>query len=558
MSINMEFNTKFDEEDYIITIQSNSIDKLIITIEEETNTVFWKKELDAQLIGEITTQMGSYKSLEVFTKMLLCALKNENENISLNFCSLNEIQMLSESKKSNKEEMNISKGGEDNIKKYLMLVYTQFEKVVYPIQLEYLGKNPDSSLLYKTINRMKEKIKNLSLNQNNSLMGSKNFLNDNNYAVNYTEFERLKKENNNLINRIKILESYRPKGAVENDEIYKNYNILSEEYDNYKKLSDSKIKMLNKTIEELRDTQNRAVRIDASEKDKNKNKIRDLEDKLKSASETLNNERRQAQIFLEEKNKQIETLKKEVKQLKENEKANKAKVSRLEKDLERSQQASAYYRYGTPKSNKSYRTGSNNSYTASYMSGFSESKRSNVSYIRKNLIPTTNKYTPSYTKFSHYKPLTFNSKKKSNNSSKNKSYGSKSRSKSKGPSSIKSGGSSSSKGKTSYVGNRSKYSFKPTKEIHSSGYGKISPKPFSKPKVKNMPAKGSLGKNKNNTTKISSVPSASKIPSTNITITRTTNNVNSSTNSTFKKSDNMSVADRLGRLQELINFAKND
>ena len=97
-NINMEFNMKFDNEDYIITIQTTQ-DKLLITIEEEKNSVYWKKELDAKTICDITSQMGSFKSFDVFTKMLLCALQNENENISLNFCSLNEIQQLSENKK---------------------------------------------------------------------------------------------------------------------------------------------------------------------------------------------------------------------------------------------------------------------------------------------------------------------------------------------------------------------------------------------------------------------------------------------------------------------------
>ena len=96
------------------------------------------------------------------------------------------------------------------------------------------------------------------------------------------------------------------------------------------------------------------------------------------------------------------------------------------------------------------------------MSGFSESKRSNVSYIRKNLIPTTGKYkyNPTYSKYSTYKPFGSNSKKKySNNSSKNGSVASKSRSKSRGNLSVKSGGSTGSKGKKSYVSTNSKYSF---------------------------------------------------------------------------------------------------
>ena len=41
-NVNMEFNMKFDNDDYIITIQTTQ-DKLLITIEEEKNSVYWKK-----------------------------------------------------------------------------------------------------------------------------------------------------------------------------------------------------------------------------------------------------------------------------------------------------------------------------------------------------------------------------------------------------------------------------------------------------------------------------------------------------------------------------------
>ena len=38
-NINMEFNVKFDNEDYIITLQSILNDKLIIIIEDEINRI---------------------------------------------------------------------------------------------------------------------------------------------------------------------------------------------------------------------------------------------------------------------------------------------------------------------------------------------------------------------------------------------------------------------------------------------------------------------------------------------------------------------------------------
>ena len=108
MNVNLEFNYKFDNKDYIITLQSIS-SKLIITIEEEATNIYWKQELDENFVTEITKQIGSYKSLEVFTKMLIAALSQKNDKVTLNFCSLNEIQQLSQ----DNNESSFSKNSEE-------------------------------------------------------------------------------------------------------------------------------------------------------------------------------------------------------------------------------------------------------------------------------------------------------------------------------------------------------------------------------------------------------------------------------------------------------------
>ena len=147
----LEFNANFDDEEYIINIQTKP-DLLNITIELESKSLYWSKTLDSKTLSDITSQMGSYKSLKVFSDMLIQALSKRNDSLSLNFCSLNEIQQLSG---SNDIQMN---NDENNIKKYLMMIYTSFEKVVYPIQMEFLGNNPNKELLQRTISRLKNKL----------------------------------------------------------------------------------------------------------------------------------------------------------------------------------------------------------------------------------------------------------------------------------------------------------------------------------------------------------------------------------------------------------------
>ena len=195
----LEFNANFDDEEYIINIQTKP-DLLNITIELESKSLYWSKTLDSKTLSDITSQMGSYKSLKVFSDMLIQALSKRNDSLSLNFCSLNEIQQLSG---SNDIQMN---NDENNIKKYLMMIYTSFEKVVYPIQMEFLGNNPNKELLQRTISRLKNKItklKNESALNNSSIYKSNNSYGNfnENIPINYNEFERLKKENENLISK---------------------------------------------------------------------------------------------------------------------------------------------------------------------------------------------------------------------------------------------------------------------------------------------------------------------------------------------------------------------
>ena len=120
----LEFNTLFDDEEYIINVQIKP-DLLIITIEYEDKGLYWSKILDSKTLSDITSQMGSYKSLKVFSDMLIQALTKKNDSLSLNFCSLNEIQQLSGTN-------NIESNNDENyIKKYLMMIYIQILKKLF-------------------------------------------------------------------------------------------------------------------------------------------------------------------------------------------------------------------------------------------------------------------------------------------------------------------------------------------------------------------------------------------------------------------------------------------
>ena len=219
----LEFNYLFegDEEEHIINIQAKS-DSLLITIELESKGLYWYKELNSKLLSEITSQMGSYKSLKIFTDMLIQALAKKNKSLSLNFYSLKEIQDLSNFSLENKEIT--------DVKKFLILVYTSFEKVIYPIPMDYLGNNPTKELMQRTIIRLRNRIS--KLKEENKTLSNNSSFNKSNLSINniYNNNDSdttlsIKNKYKSLLKEIKILNN---NSRIKFKKLYDN---LSNEYD---------------------------------------------------------------------------------------------------------------------------------------------------------------------------------------------------------------------------------------------------------------------------------------------------------------------------------------
>ena len=552
----LEFVYKFEEyeEEHIINLQPKS-DSLIITIELESKNLYWYKELNSQLLNEITSHMGSYKSLKVFTDMLIQALSKKNNSLSLNFCSLNEIKQLYD------PSMEISdiNGG----KKYLILMYTSFEKVMYPIQMDFLGNNPTKELMKRTIWRLRNKInklneENKNLINNNSFNKSNynlnNQFNENNIPINYNEFQRLKEENENLNNKLKLLEKKNL-----NDDIYKKYNELSEKYETYKKSMENKMKILVSSLEDLKEKETEKLNQEKEKiklnKNNNKNisKILELEKKLEISSEQLLTERKQNLRLIEDKNREIDSLKKEIKSYKDSEKTLKVKITNLEKELEREKKGSAYYKNKvgnkTPsRKAKSYHSEGSVSMNESYISSYS--KKTTTSYLKKNLIP--NSYKNSYQRAKNYSP--YGSKKNNRKNSKSKS---RSRSGSKKSSGSNSFVAKSIKGpNTVYQRSyKSPYKYEPKKNnvkknSNSKNKNRISPSKNTNKKENNYIKNQNLDKNHgyNNNQAYNEKLNNNNLKSIN-------NNIIN--NNEIDKKDNLNddsnnIADRLSRIQALI------
>ena len=417
----LEFKSEFNNKIYYLYIQirKESIYIGIETEEENNDIIYWRKNLENETIKETTSQMGSLKTLKSFSEMLVEGLskKSNNKSITIDFCSLNEIRELAGNE-------NTTSKSESNIKKYLVIMNTKDEKAVYPIQMDYLGTSGTIELLRFSIKRLKKS------NYNNDNIKKL----QNSVLIEKEKNERLKKENENLNTKIKLLNEGRQLGAVDNDDIYKNYTELQEKFETYKLNMENKIKGLNKTIEELKENQFKESQNNFYKNEAKKNKINDLQQKINQNSEAFYQESKQYAKKIEENFREIEGLKKEIKKYIENEKQMKVRIINLEKELEKEKRETNYYRYGsyTPKTANSYKSNySGSSYHNGSFHGSYHSKKSysnsNASYLKKNLIPSKYKYRV-YKPTMSYKYSNSNHKKHTTNSisSKNskKSYGS--------------------------------------------------------------------------------------------------------------------------------------
>ena len=292
----LEFKTEFGKKEYFLYIQIKK-ESIYIGIETEADNneiLYWKKNLENETIKETTSQMGSFKSLKSFSEMLIEGLskKNNNNSITIDFCSLNEIRELA----GNENTINKS---ESNIKKYLVIMNTKQEKVVYPIQMDYLGTNGTIDLLKFSIKRIKKSYYN---NENIKKL-------QNSVLIEKEKNERLKKENDNLNTKIKLLNEGRQLGAVDNDDIYKNYTELQEKFETYKINMENKIKNLNKTIEDMKESQFRESQNNFHKNEIKKNKIQDLQQKINQNSEMFYQESKQYAKKIEENLREIDALK---------------------------------------------------------------------------------------------------------------------------------------------------------------------------------------------------------------------------------------------------------
>lgn len=126
--------------------------KVILT--DKTSAEKWRCVYDANYIENLTRKTGNFKQFKVFVAMLRAGLLKTNECVFVEL--LNQEDLEGRRKKGPRQTWESMRN-----RKYLILVYqVEFDKIHYPLQLEYCGR-PDPGILQTTVRRLEQELSSL-------------------------------------------------------------------------------------------------------------------------------------------------------------------------------------------------------------------------------------------------------------------------------------------------------------------------------------------------------------------------------------------------------------
>ncbi|KAF5276111.1 hypothetical protein FQR65_LT16478 [Abscondita terminalis] len=171
----------------------------------------WECSYDATYIETLTRKTGNFKQFKIFVAMLKSGLLKTSECITLDLFTYKDL----ESERLRKIKSNIKvKNNVDSNRRYLVVTYSvEFDKIKYPLPLDYCGP-PDPSILQATIRKLESE-----LNKAQTELKERNLSNNKKYLKALTKrVDELMEENHNLseeVRRLTKLLNKNPRNQVE-------------------------------------------------------------------------------------------------------------------------------------------------------------------------------------------------------------------------------------------------------------------------------------------------------------------------------------------------------
>uniref|UniRef100_A0A1Y1KR91 Uncharacterized protein n=2 Tax=Photinus pyralis TaxID=7054 RepID=A0A1Y1KR91_PHOPY len=154
MSENILITTyTFHQRQYLMKLNSANCLELVLT-DKQTGEE-WECSYDVAYIEDLTRKTGNFKQFEIFTTMLKSGLLKTTECISLDLLTYEDLESMRVRKVKSSSRVNMN----SNNRRYLIVTYSvEFDKIKYPIPLEYCGL-PDPAILQATVRKLEAKLK---------------------------------------------------------------------------------------------------------------------------------------------------------------------------------------------------------------------------------------------------------------------------------------------------------------------------------------------------------------------------------------------------------------
>ena len=200
------------------------IEKVLkILVTDKCSAERWKCSYDSSYIENLTRKTGNFKQFVVFGSMLKAGLLKTNDCVYVELLTQEELQ-------SRRKRGTNGTSSQKNII-YLILMYqVEFDKIHYPLPLEYCGK-PDPEILQATIRKLENEVSHIRCEMSKQLLKCRSDMDAREISFQKI-IAQLNNENQILYeenNRLKQLTSQRSNGDSTNRLVQKLETQLKEE-----------------------------------------------------------------------------------------------------------------------------------------------------------------------------------------------------------------------------------------------------------------------------------------------------------------------------------------
>ncbi|XP_012254762.2 centrosomal protein CCDC61-like [Athalia rosae] len=125
--------------------------ELIVTDKQTAED--WQSSYDTAYIENLTQKTGNFKQFDVFVAMLQSALLKTSDSVTIDLLTFEDLEVLRSQRTQGCDRREVLTGKTSN-RRYLIVTYSvEFDRIHYPLPLEYCGP-PDVAVLQLTIKRL--------------------------------------------------------------------------------------------------------------------------------------------------------------------------------------------------------------------------------------------------------------------------------------------------------------------------------------------------------------------------------------------------------------------